>query len=90
MPVVLSRSARRASSGGPHRYAPAGGRPSRRRLGNPRLENGLGSINTDLGRWIPGHDGLGQLEGGLGLILAGGVVVILRRRRRSSGPLSCP
>ena len=49
------------------------------------LPDGLGMIGTDLGRWIPGHHGLGQFEGGLGLILAGGVVVILRRRRRSAG-----
>ena len=54
------------------------------------LPDGLGMIGTDLGRWIPGHHGLGQFEGGLGLILAGGVVVILRRRRRSAGSRSSP
>jgi hypothetical protein len=45
--------------------------------------DGLGSIGTDLGRWVPGHGARGApVAGILGLmLLAGGALVLARRRR---------
>jgi hypothetical protein len=49
------------------------------------MPEGLGSIDTDLGRWLPRHHHIGGLETGLGLLLLGGGAAIVRVRRRIRG-----
>jgi hypothetical protein len=54
---------------------------------DPSAPDGLGSIGTDLGRWLPGNDAEASvLAGVLAFVFVGGAgsLLIVRRRRRRS------